>query len=37
MSQTASSKFRAASDVENAFAAAWDMYLERTVLFIHIQ
>lgn len=37
MIQTASSKFSIASDMENAFSAAWDMYLEIMVLFIHIQ
>lgn len=37
MSQTASSKFSAACDMENGFAAACDMYLEIMVLFIHIQ
>lgn len=37
MIQTASSKFSIACDMENAFSAAWDMYLEIMVLFIHIQ
>lgn len=37
MTQTASSKFSIACDMENAFSAAWDMYLEIMVLFIHIQ
>lgn len=37
MTQTASSKFSIACDTENAFSAAWDMYLEIMVLFIHIQ
>lgn len=37
MIQTASSKFSPACDTENAFSAAWDMYSEIMVLFIHIQ
>lgn len=37
MIQTASSKFSIACDTENAFSAAWDMYLEIMVLFIYIQ
>lgn len=37
MTQSASSKFSIACDTESAVSAAWDMYLEIMVLFIHIQ